>query len=109
MKLKNLFATDSPVSQISMEEGDAEFCCGKHAICKKSLPPRPSPNPVEYYDDEELDVFKGRSADTYTAKETEQFMEIFRTMWASDLPGWLTSLRLREIELPYSLQRYICS
>jgi hypothetical protein len=102
MKLKNLFAPDANPGLSQAEE--AEFCCGKHAICKKNLPPRPSPNPIEYYDDDELDVFKGRRADTYTTEETEQFMEIFRTLWNSDISGWKKSLRLRDIELPLSLQ-----
>jgi hypothetical protein len=103
MKLKNLFASDPSGSNTSMEE-EAEFCCGKHAICKKNLPPRSSPDPVEYYDDEELDVFKNRSADTYTEEETEQFMEIFKSLWITDVLDWKNSLHLRGIELPVSLQ-----
>jgi hypothetical protein len=106
VSLKNLFAPDAPGARSSMEE-EAEFCCGKHAVCKKSLSLRPSRNPVEYYDDEELDIFKGRPADSYTEVETEQFMEVFCTMWTSDVSGWLESLRLREIELPLSLQSLV--
>jgi hypothetical protein len=102
MKLKNLFAPDTNPGSSLAE--DTEFCCGKHAICKKNRPPHSSQNSVEYYDDEELDAFKGRRADTYTAKETEQFMEIFRTLWKSDILGWRTSLCLRGIELPLPLQ-----
>jgi hypothetical protein len=106
MKLKNLFAKDSSSLYSSMD-GDNEFCCGKHVICKKSLPPRPARNTVEYFDDEELDVFKGRSADTYTEEEIRQFEQIFETLWKTDVSDWANSLSLRGIELPRSIQEIV--
>jgi hypothetical protein len=110
MKLRNLFASDNPnPGQARMEE--TEFCCGKHAICKKNLKEiRSSLNlneSNEYYDDEELDIFKDRSPTSYTEGEIKQFVEIFRTMWKSDIPGWLASLRSRRIELPASFSSII--
>jgi hypothetical protein len=110
MKLKNLFASDNPnLGQTQREE--TEFCCGKHAICKKNLtvvcPSLNLNESYEYYDDEELDIFKDRSPISYTEEETKQFVEIFRTMWESDIPGWLISLRLRGIELPVSFSSII--
>jgi hypothetical protein len=100
MQLKNLFASDNSFSGSSSEE---EFCCGKHEICEKSRVIQTFKKTVEYYDDEELDVFKNRSGDSYSDEEVEQFAEIFHTMWKSDLPGWLSSLRARNIQPPNQL------
>ncbi|MDR1370314.1 MAG: hypothetical protein LBJ72_09370 [Dysgonamonadaceae bacterium] len=79
------------------------FCCGAHDICEKGLVKKLSGPEIEYYDDEELDVFKGRASDCYTPEEVEQFREVFETMFASDVPGWLKSLELREVRLPAAL------
>ena len=46
-------------------EADAE-CCGQHEVCEKeSLLAAVSKN-IEYYDDEELDRFRGHSSDGYS-------------------------------------------
>ena len=55
---------------------------------------------VEYYDDEELDRFKGRSADCYTDDEAELFREVLLSMPQSDAKGWNRSLILRGINVP---------
>ena len=55
---------------------------------------------IEYYDDEELDKFIGRSSDSYTAEESEQFRDILLTMQDIDVAGWVRSLQLRGIDLP---------
>ncbi|MCC8145354.1 MAG: hypothetical protein LIO93_02715 [Bacteroidales bacterium] len=104
MKLKNLFATykDNPGEAFPQE--DSEVCCGAHEVCEKDLLAKASLNPVEYYDDEELDVFRGRSSDSYTEEESEQFADILHTMWESDVAGWIRSLQLRGIELPDNLK-----
>jgi hypothetical protein len=79
-------------------------CCGLHETCEKELLPD-SPNPViEYYDDDELDIFQGHSSDSYSDAEIEQFREILYTLWASDVPGWIHSLQLRGIEVPDHLK-----
>jgi hypothetical protein len=75
-----------------------------HKNCEKEWLPD-SPNQViEYYDDDELDVFKGHSSDTYASEEIEQFREILYTLWESDVPGWLHSLQMRGIEIPDNLK-----
>jgi hypothetical protein len=99
MKLRNLFAPGN-----SSPENEEELCCGKHAVCKKIQPVRTVSDPVEYYDDEELDVFKNRPSSSYSEDEIAQFAEIFHTLWKSDIPGWLVSLHRRNIELPNSLK-----
>lgn len=102
MKLKNLFQQDKGESYpIAQNEAD---CCGQHEVCEKDLLLQAANRPIEYYDDEELDAFRGRPSDAYTEAETESFAEVFHTMWESDVPGWLRSLQLRGIELPDALK-----
>ena len=55
---------------------------------------------VEYYDDEELDAFIGRSSDTYDDEEAEQFRYVLYTMRQEEVAGWCRSLSLRGINMP---------
>ena len=59
---------------------------------------------VEYYDDEELDRFRGRSSDNYTDAEVEEFREVMFTCQDDEVAGWCRSLQLRGIELPDELK-----
>lgn len=55
---------------------------------------------IVYYDDEELDRFAGRAADSYTPEETEEFRDVLMTLLPEDVPGWARSITLRGLELP---------
>ncbi len=77
-----------------------EYCCGFHEVCEKGLSPKPE---VEYYDDEELDVFRGRDAGSYSPEEIEQFREVLETMYENEIPDWKKSLEQRGIRLPDEL------
>ncbi|MCM1153558.1 MAG: phospholipase [Muribaculum sp.] len=83
----------------AQEESHGAICCGRHLICDKSLSPLPGEE-IVYYDDEELDRYKGRQSDEYTDEEAEEFREIMMTMLPKDLPGWARSLQLRRLHLP---------
>ena len=73
-------------------------CCGQHEVCEKT---RYLTQPdIEYYEDEELDRFRGRSSNDYTPEETEEFREVLLTMRTSEVTGWLQSLQMRGVELP---------
>lgn len=75
-------------------------CCGQHETCEKdSLLAAVSKN-VEYYNDEELDRFRGRASDDYSEAETEEFREVLYTMKEVEVAGWVRSLQLRAVELP---------
>jgi hypothetical protein len=77
-----------------------DYCCDLHEFCG-IIPSTNSESPViEYYDDEELDVFRHYPSDAYTAEEIEQFREILYTLLRTDISGWIHSLHLREINLP---------
>ena len=79
-------------------------CCGKHAVCEKDQLLEAFTQPIEYFDDEELDAYKGHEADQYSAEEIEQFEEIMTTMREDEVPSWLHSLQLRGINLPNELK-----
>ena len=59
---------------------------------------------IDYYDDEELDAYKGKASDQYTDEEAEEFRNVFYTMQEDDVPGWVKSLQQRELEIPDSLK-----
>lgn len=78
---------------------DAE-CCGQHEVCEKESLLAAVSKGVEYYDDEELDRFRGRAPEDYTEEETEEFRDVLYTMREEEVAGWTRSLQLRGIELP---------
>lgn len=78
---------------------DSEVCCGMHAVCEKQLLSPVSPD-YEYFDDEELDEFRGREADSYTAEEVENFRDVLLTLAPEEVPAWSKSIQLRGITLP---------
>ena len=79
-------------------------CCGAHEICEKeSLLAAVSKN-IEYYDDEELDRFKGYSSNSYSSGEVQEFADVLYTLRSEEVAGWVRSLQLREIELPDQLK-----
>ena len=75
-------------------------CCGLHLTCEKDSLLASVSEKIEYYDDEELDAYKGRGEEEYTENEIEQFRDVLLTMQAEDIAGWARSLQLRGIELP---------
>lgn len=93
---------DEGALQMEKPHDSSTECCGLHAVCEKDRS-RLSKD-IVYYDDEELDAFRGISAETYDDATLELFSEIFRTLRPEDMLGWLNSLRMREIELPLELR-----
>lgn len=81
-----------------------EECCGQHQTCEKDSLLAAVSKGIEYYDDEELDRFKGRSSDGYSDEEVEEFREVMFTCKDDEVAGWCRSLQLRGIELPDELK-----
>lgn len=79
-------------------------CCGQHEVCEKESLLAAISKQIEYYDDEELDRFRGRASDDYTEEEEEEFREILYTTKEEEVAGWSRSLQLRGIELPDGLK-----
>lgn len=90
-------------SMPEVKEVDAE-CCGQHEVCEKESLLAAVSKKIEYYDDEELDNFIGKSSDSYTTEETDQFRDILYTMQDTDVAGWVRSLQLRGVELPNEMK-----
>lgn len=78
---------------------DAE-CCGQHEICEKDSLLAAVSKQIEYYNDEELDRFRGRESNDFSTEETEEFRDILYTMRSEEVAGWVRSLQLRQISLP---------
>lgn len=88
-----------PEVESESEESESEECCGLHLVCEKdSL--SPMSDEVVYYDDEELDRFVGRDADSYSAEEVEEFRDVLMTLLPGDVAGWARSITQRRLELP---------
>ena len=56
--------------------------------------------PVEYFDDEELDKYKGRPSDASTDEEADEFAEVMYTMRPEEVRDWNRSLILRGVSVP---------
>lgn len=84
--------------------GDCSTCTGVDESCMHDCLLEASLKDIEYYDDEELDVFVGRDSDQYTDKEAQQFAEVLYTMKSEEVRGWNTSLTLRNINLPNQIK-----
>jgi len=82
------------------KEAPPSDCCGAHEICDKESLIAHTHGDIVYYNDEELDVFKGKSPDQYTPEETDEFREVLNTMHYSEVGGWLRSLMARDVKLP---------
>ena len=59
---------------------------------------------IEYYDDEELDQLIGIAAEDYTTEQYHMIRAVFDTLQAKDVPGWVRSIQLRNIQLPLDIR-----
>ena len=79
-------------------------CNGENTKCEQECMMEAATKEIEYYDDEELDRFKGREADDDSDEEVEEFSEVLYTMKPEEVAGWNRSLILRGINLPNQLK-----
>ena len=91
-------------TQESEPEEDGEECCGEHEVCEKGKIKRALRTDIEYFDDEELDRYRGTAPDEYDDEAVEEFREVLYTMYPSEIEDWLKSLELREVALPDALK-----
>lgn len=78
-------------------------CCGEHLVCERETLLQTNAK-VEYYDDEELDTLSGIPAEEYTQEQYQMIREVFDTLKAKDVPGWVRSIQLRNIQLPLDIR-----
>ena len=77
---------------------ESEECCGQHAVCEKlSLNTKTQ---IEYFDDEELDVYANKQPDEYTDEQIEEFRNVLLTLKKNEVLPWLKSLERRQVLLP---------
>ena len=90
-----------PVTPIPTE------CCGQHEVCERDSLLAAVSQDIEYYDDEELDRFRGRSEDDYTDDEADEFASIFYELRGDEVAGWVRSLNLRGVALPNAIKEEV--
>lgn len=92
-----------PEGEIRQQETCAT-CDGTSSKCEQTCMMEAATRPIEYFDDEELDVYRDRPSNDYTEEETDQFADVLHTMRPDEVSAWLRSLHLRGIELPDALK-----
>ena len=100
---------ETPIATTTTPQGtpseeDDEECCGEHEVCEKGKIKRALRTDIEYFDDEELDRYRGTAADEYSDEAVEEFREVLYTMYPTEVDDWLKSLELREVNLPDALK-----
>ncbi len=94
LRYRSMPEEETIVNPIDME------CCGQHEVCEKESLLAAISKQIEYYNDEELDSYRGRASDSFSADETDAFREILYTMRSDEVAGWVRSLQLRGVEVP---------
>lgn len=80
-----------------------EGCCGMHEVCERDIRAVRDPQ-LDYFDDEELDAYRGRSAEAYTEAEVEVFRDVLMTLLPGDLLAWGHAMERRKIEMPADIR-----
>lgn len=89
--------TDEP---IVVPASDCSSCDGTNVKCEQVCQMEAATKPAEYYDDEELDAFKGRRSDEYNDEEATMFAEVLETLRPDEVRPWSRSLIVRGINMP---------
>lgn len=100
--ISNKLYGESPV--VMPTDADCATCSDATTSCEQACMMKAAIKPIEYFDDEELDVYKGRPADAYTDEETEEFAEILETLKPEEVKAWNRSLILRGINMPNGIK-----
>ena len=79
-------------------------CDGHDTRCEQECMMEAATRDIVYFDDEELDHFRGRPSDSYTDDETEAFREVLYTMRPEETKEWNRSLILRGVNVPDQLK-----
>lgn len=94
----------TPLPATPPSEAADEECCGQHSVCERdSLLTAVDPT-IHYYNDEELDRFRGREPADYSAVEVEEFRDVLLTLRAEEVAPWGRSMQLRGISLPHEVR-----
>lgn len=86
--------------EIVIGKGDCATCTEENPSCEQMCMMKAATQPAVYFDDEELDSYRGRPSDGYTDEETAQFAEVLETLRPEEVREWNRSLILRGINMP---------
>lgn len=79
-------------------------CCGAHEVCEFEEMLQ-NPEEIIYFEDEELDRFRGISADRYDARQIDEFRDVLYTLKGDEIRMWLLSIERRKVQLPTILRQ----
>ena len=88
----------------SIKQVEDMECCGQHEVCERDSLLAAVSKEIEYYNDEELDRYRGIPATDYPDEAVDDFREVLYTMREDEVAGWVRSLQLRAVELPDALK-----
>jgi hypothetical protein len=98
--LRNAYKDRVPANEShDHHDGEDGTCCGKHTNCAKGYD-----NSNLYFDDEELDRFKGVRPEEYTDADIEEFRQVLYTMRENEVENWAHCIETRGIELPQEIK-----
>lgn len=93
--LRKIYGNRNVVEDTHDHDHEDGVCCGKHTNCAKGYD-----NSNLYFDDEELDRFKGVKQEEYTDSDIEEFRQVLYTMKEDEVDNWVHCLQTRGIEIP---------
>ena len=79
-------------------------CCGAHEVCEFEEMLQ-NPQEIIYFEDEELDRFRGISANAYTDVQIDEFRDVLYTLKDDEIRIWLLSIERRQLQLPAILRQ----
>ncbi len=79
-------------------------CCGAHEVCEFEEMLQ-NPQEIIYFEDEELDRFRGISANAYTDVQIDEFRDVLYTLKDDEIRMWLLSIERRQLQLPGILRQ----
>lgn len=101
--LRRIYGNGAPVAENhDHHDGENGVCCGKHSNCEKGYD-----TANLYFDDEELDRFKGKKPEEYNETDIEEFRQVLYTMREEEVENWAHCIETRGIELPTEIREEI--
>ena len=97
--LRRFYANRPVADDHHDHDGEDGVCCGRHTNCAKGYD-----NSNLYFDDEELDRFKGMKQEEYSETDIEEFRHILYTMRVDEVDTWAHCLQTRGIEIPQEIK-----
>ncbi len=99
-KSKNSAAAEAEEEKLEIPSD----CCGAHEVCEFEEMLK-NPEEIIYFEDEELDRFRGIPADRYEDEQIEEFREVLYTLQNDEIRKWLLSIERRQLQLPNILRQ----